>query len=191
MRDVVAAIELEFTRYRALAEGAMAQLDDEQICRRLGAAGSSIAIVVWHVSGNLASRFGDFLTTDGEKPWRVRDEEFAERQATRDEVLAKWHAGWAVLVDTLTGLTDADLPRTVVIRGQGLSVLQALTRSLAHVSYHVGQIVYVAKLLRGDGWTYLSIPPGGSAAYNANPTRETPAAAAAAVVQDVINTTDR
>lgn len=205
MRDVVAAIEAEYRRYKALAEGAFTQLTDEQLCRGGGDTANAIAVIVWHVSGNLASRFTDFLTADGEKPWRNRDEEFVARQVGREEFLAKWQAGWTVLQGTLATLSDADLGRTIIIRGQPMSVLEALQRSLAHVCYHVGQIVYVAKALRGDGWTYLSIAPGASAAYNANPTREKPPhaaesaargplqadAAARAVATDVINVTER
>ena len=191
MRDVVAAIEAEYRRYKALAEGAFAQLTDEQLCRGGGDTANSVAVLVWHVSGNLASRFTDFLTADGEKPWRNRDDEFVQRQVGRAELLARWQAGWTVLTSTLATLTDADLPRTIVIRGQPMTVLEALQRSLGHVCYHVGQIVYVAKALRGDGWTYLSIAPGGSAAYNADPTREKADAAARAVASDVINVTER
>jgi hypothetical protein len=126
------------------------------------------------MSGNFRSRFTDFLTADGEKPWRKRDEEFEARAVTRDELLAKWEQGWAVLLDTLQTLSDEDLDRSVAIRGQALSVLEALLRSLAHASYHVGQIVYAAKAARGDAWTYLSIPPGKSDEYNQNPTLERP-----------------
>jgi uncharacterized damage-inducible protein DinB len=165
LRSVVASFEGEFHRYKALAESAIAQLDDAQLAEG-GGASNSIATIVWHVSGNLASRFTDFLTADGEKPWRDRDSEFLERQVPRAELLAKWEAGWKVLLDALAPLTDADLDRKVAIRRQVLSVTEALSRSLAHASYHVGQIVYVAKALRGADWTYLSIPPGQSAQVN-------------------------
>jgi hypothetical protein len=126
------------------------------------------------LAGNLRSRFTDFLTADGEKPWRQREAEFTRRDASRTEVLAEWHAGWQSLLATLAALSDADLERTVHIRGQALTVVQALHRSLAHTSYHVGQIVYLAKVLRGDTWQSLSIPPGQSEAYNQHPTRERP-----------------
>jgi hypothetical protein len=140
---------------------------------------NSIAQVVWHMSGNFASRFTDFLSSDGEKPWRAREEEFAARAVSKPDCLAKWQAGWTVLLDTLATLTDEDLARTVFIRGQPLLVRDALLRSLAHASYHVGQIVYVAKSIRGGAWDYLTIPPGGSDAYNRNPTFEKPDAHAA------------
>jgi hypothetical protein len=117
------------------------------------------------VSGNLRSRFTDFLTSDGEKPWRKRDEEFEARAVSRDELLEKWDQGWRVLLSALDELTDDHLERTITIRHQPLSVTEALLRSLAHASYHVGQIVYAAKAARGDEWNYLSIPPGASEQY--------------------------
>jgi uncharacterized damage-inducible protein DinB len=166
------SIRSEYLRYKALAEGAVAQLNDTQLTVDGPAGSNSIATICWHVSGNLRSRFTDFLTTDGEKPWRKRDEEFEPRAVTRAELLEKWEQGWAVLLAALADLTDADLERVVVIRGQSLKVHDALHRSLAHTSYHVGQIVFVAKAFRGNGWTSLSIPPGQSDAYNARPTVE-------------------
>jgi hypothetical protein len=129
---------------------------------------------VWHLAGNLKSRFTDFLTTDGEKPWRNREEEFAPRTVSPDEALAKWADGWDVLFRALEGLDDADLGRTVTIRGVGLTVLDALLRSVTHASYHVGQIVFEARALRGPDWQWLTIPPGGSAGYNQNPRHEKP-----------------
>jgi uncharacterized damage-inducible protein DinB len=168
----VTAIEAEFRRYKTLGEKAIAQLDEAALSAAPPGAGNSIATICWHVSGNLRSRFTDFLTADGEKPWRKRDEEFEPRAVTRDELLAKWEQGWAVLLDALGTLDDGDLDRTVTIRGQSLSVLEALLRSLAHASYHVGQIVHAAKSARGSDWTYLSIPPGESESYNRNPTLE-------------------
>jgi hypothetical protein len=135
---------------------------------------NSIAVIVWHIGGNLRSRFTDFLTTDGEKPWRNRDKEFEARVVTREELLAKWESGWQALFGALASLTDADLDRKVTIRGRPLAVSDALLRSLAHTSYHVGQIVYIAKSLKGTAWQTLSIPKGASAAYNQSPGRETP-----------------
>ena len=166
-------IETEFGRYRALGEAAFSQLDAADLGRGDESA-SSIATLVWHVSGNLESRFTDFLTSDGEKEWRDRDSEFLAREVSLPEVTRKWERGWGTLFQTLSSLSDSDLEATVTIRGVPLTVGEALLRALAHVSYHVGQIVYVAKGLRGTSWRYLSIPPGGSAAYNANPTLEKP-----------------
>jgi uncharacterized damage-inducible protein DinB len=161
MVTFIESCRAEFMRYKALAEAAMAQLDDAELCQPGPKGGSSIATIVWHVSGNLRSRFTDFLTADGEKPWRHREEEFEPRLVRRDEVLARWDGGWEVLLQTLDGLTDAHLSELVTIRGTSLTVLEALHRSLAHLSYHVGQIVYLAKSTRGRDWQYLSIPPGG------------------------------
>lgn len=178
-RALISAIRDEYRRYKALAEGALAQVPEALLSAAGPAQGNSVATICWHVAGNLQSRFTDFLTDDGEKPWRQREEEFALRQVTREELLDKWNSGWRVLFETLDTLTDAHLFSTVTIRRQPLAVHEALNRSLAHASYHVGQIVYVAHAVCGPTWRYLSIPPGGSDAYNAAPTSETPAAHAA------------
>ena len=165
MRDLIASIEAEYRRYKTLGEGAMDQLADSQLAQVAGT-GNSIVTIVWHLAGNLKSRFTDFLTADGEKPWRDRDSEFLAREVSRKELQAKWEDGWRVLFAALTDLSDVDLGRTVTIRGEPHTVAQALHRSLAHASYHVGQIVYEAKALRGADWRYLSIPPGQSARFN-------------------------
>jgi uncharacterized damage-inducible protein DinB len=174
MRDLIASIETEFRRYKGLGDGAIQQLTDDELSRAGTAGGNSVAVLVWHLSGNFASRFTDFLTTDGEKPWRHRDEEFNDRQVTRSELLAKWNGGWAVLQAALASLDDGSLNATVLIRGVEFKVHEALHRSLAHFSYHVGQMVFLARLFRGDSWMTLSIARGTSEAYNANPTRERP-----------------
>ncbi|MGE0160877.1 MAG: DUF1572 family protein [Gemmatimonadales bacterium] len=171
-RHVVAAIEGEYRRYKALGEGTFSQLEPRELNAQTTPESLSIAMIVWHISGNLESRFTDFLTTDGEKSWRDRESEFAERRVDRKEMLAKWERGWSVLFDALAAVSDADLTRTVTIRGIPASVGEALERSLAHTSYHVGQITFLGKMLRRSGWKYLSIPPGKSAAYNANPDLE-------------------
>ena len=171
-RHMVAAIETEYRRYKSLGEGTMSQLADEQLLWQPTPESLSIAMIVWHVSGNLESRFTDFLTTDGEKPWRNRESEFEVRRVSRTELLAKWERGWKILLDTLASLSDADLVRTVSVRGVAATVGEALERSLAHTSYHAGQMTYLGKMMRRDDWKYLSIPPGGTTAYNANPTME-------------------
>ena len=163
----IESIRVNCTRYKKLAEAAMAQIEEADLSRPVPEGGNSIAVICWHISGNLRSRFTEFLTTDGEKPWRHRDEEFHARTVTRAELLATWTAGWRVLDDTLAALTDADLGRTVIIRGESMEVHEALHRSLAHIAYHVGQIVCLGKIFRGRQWSYLSIAPGGSDAYNA------------------------
>ncbi len=162
----------EYRRCRATGERALAQLSDEALNRVPSPDGNSAAMIVRHMGGNLASRFTDFLTTDGEKPWRARDEEFAEATFTRAEMHEWWVRGWDVLDLTLATLADADLTRTVTIRQQPLSVHAALARSLAHVSYHVGQLVLLARIATGASWQWISIPRGGSDAYNAAPTKE-------------------
>jgi uncharacterized damage-inducible protein DinB len=184
MNTLVSSIEAEYRRYKALAEAALEQVPDDGLSQAGPAGGNSLATICWHLSGNLQSRFTDFLTSDGEKPWRHREEEFAARAVSREELLAKWEQAWTVLLSTLAQLTDADLTRTVRIRGRPLAVHEALHRSLAHASYHVGQIVYLAHAAGGAEWRYLSIPPGGSAAYNANPLHETAATHAGALRSD-------
>ncbi len=174
MRDHVGSLEHEFLRYRSLAEGAMAQVDESDLNRVTPGFNNSIAVLVWHISGNLKSRFTDFLNSDGEKPWRARDEEFVSRTVTRSELLNKWEDGWSVLIRALGELSDEDVKRTVTIRKEPLTVGQALHRSLAHAAYHVGQIVYIAKAARGEAWSFMSIPPGKSDQANRNPAREVP-----------------
>lgn len=150
----------------------MQQLHPRQLVSRPSAESNSIATIVWHISGNLESRFTDFLTTDGEKPWRQREDEFAVRDVAPEEILAKWNRGWNVLMDSLAELVDADLGKTITIRGVEHTVVEALHRSLAHTAYHVGQMTYQGKILAGEGWDWLSIAPGKTAEYNRDPTRE-------------------
>ena len=162
MRTFMESIEEVYRRYRSTAEAAMDQLSDEDLIAVPAGAASSVATIAWHVGGNLRSRFTDFLTTDGEKPWRNRESEFLARTPSRTELLEFWNSGWDVLEESLAGVADSNLADTVTIRGEELSVIQALHRSLAHTAYHVGQLVHRAKELRGEDWEYLSIPPGGS-----------------------------
>ena len=172
MRETIESIENEFRRYKSLGEGAFNQLDDSQLADPGPGRGNSVATMVWHLSGNLKSRFTDFLTSDGEKPWRDRESEFLPRNVSSEELLAKWEEGWVLLFSSLQSLEDEDLKRMVMIRGVSVLVRDALHRSLAHAAYHVGQIVYLAKSFRGGGWQYLSIAPGESEQYNMNPTME-------------------
>ena len=167
MSPHVEAIADEFTRYKALGEAAIAQLGDEELVATASDGGNSIVAIVWHLAGNLESRFTDFRTTDGEKPWRDRDDEFVLRTVTRSELLEKWERGWRALLGALSEISDADLLATVTIRRQQLRIDQALQRSIAHAAYHIGQIVFLAKQIRSGGWRCLSIPLGGSAAHNA------------------------
>jgi uncharacterized damage-inducible protein DinB len=162
MTSIIDSFRGEFLRYKALAEAAIAQLGEADLSVTDSSGGNSITVICWHIAGNLRSRFTDFLTSDGEKPWRHRDEEFEERSVTREALLDKWNSGWDVLLRTLDTLTDEQIHSVVTIRRQTLTVHEALGRSLAHVSYHVGQIVYIAKALRGENFTSLSIPRGAS-----------------------------
>ena len=171
-RVLISSIESEYRRYKTLGDGALEQLQDADLEGDGADWNNSVTQIVWHVSGNLESRFTDFLTSDGEKPWRDRDSEFEPRTVPVGELRAKWEKGWKILFDALAALSDEDLPRRVSIRSVPLAVHEALHRSLAHASYHVGQIVYLAKAIRGGTWKFLSIAPGASAAYNQNPTLE-------------------
>jgi uncharacterized damage-inducible protein DinB len=152
-------IRIQFRRLKDLAEGAVAQLSEEQLLASTGEESNSIAIVMRHIAGNLRSRFTDFLTTDGEKPDRNRDLEFETPPDTsRETVMAAWNLGFSRLESALAQLTPDDLMRDVYVRGERHSVIQALNRSVSHLAYHVGQIVAFAKQLRGSEWRTLSIP---------------------------------
>ncbi len=149
--------------HKRLAEGALAQIDDQQFFRILDPESNSVAIIVKHLAGNMRSRFTDFLTSDGDKPWRKRDQEFIiEPGATRAELMRRWEDSWNLVFDTVNSLKPEDLLRTVTVRGQPHSVLQAVHRQVAHYAYHVGQIVFLAKHLKSTGWKSLSIPRGQS-----------------------------
>ena len=159
----------EFRRTKTLADGAMSQVNSGQFYAAPAPTDNSIAIIVKHVGGNLLSRWTGFLTADGEKPGRNRDDEFEITPVdTREMLMRQWESGWTALFSALEPLSDSDLERTIHIRGEPLSVLQAINRQLTHYSYHVGQIVYVAKHYAGDSWRSLSIPKGKSVEFNAN-----------------------
>jgi uncharacterized damage-inducible protein DinB len=181
MSPHVEAIADEYARYKALGESAIAQLTDEELAVVASEGGNSVIAIVWHVAGNLESRFTEFRTSDGEKPWRNRDDEFVLRTVTKADVLEKWERGWKALTTAIGELSDADLLSTVLIRRQPLRIDQALQRSLAHTAYHVGQIVFLAKQIRSGGWNCLSNPLGGSAAHNARGANESAKAHARAL----------
>jgi hypothetical protein len=165
--DFLSSARKQFAYYKLLGEQAMSQVTDAQLTWQPSAESNSLATIVKHLSGNMLSRWTYFLTTDGEKPWRTREAEFDNDLGTRAEVLAAWEAGWACLFTALEGLAEADLSRTIYIRHQGHSVTEAINRQLAHYPYHVGQMVFLARLVAGAAWQSLSIPRGNSAAYNA------------------------
>jgi Protein of unknown function (DUF1572) len=155
-----------FRQYKKVAELAMEQVTDEQLTAVLDAESNSIAIIVKHMSGNMRSRFTDFLTTDGEKPDRDRDSEFVDPPATRKALLDAWEDGWARVFRALEPLSEADLGRTITIRGEAHSVMQAVNRQVAHYGLHVGQIVLLAKHFACDRWKSLSIPKTRSSEFN-------------------------
>ena len=171
---MITEIQIEFQKHKRLAEQAIAQVDEAALSAVPPGGGNSIATICWHVSGNLRSRFTDFLTADGEKPWRKRDEEFEPRGVTREELLEKWEQGWAALGRALAELRAEDLSREVTIRGERLTVTTALLRALGHVASHVGQIVYAAKASAGERWNTLSIPLGQSEQFTAKLRQERP-----------------
>jgi hypothetical protein len=154
--------------HKRLADGAIAQLNDEQFFALPDAESNSVAIIVKHMAGNMRSRFTDFLTTDGEKPDRDRDQEFiVAADATRAEILDAWEQNWQIVFDALNVLSGDDLAREVTIRSEPHTVLRAINRQVAHYAYHVGQIVFLAKHWKGSEWETLSVPKGQSAAANA------------------------
>jgi len=155
-----------FRYYKNLAEKAMDQVADEHLFAVLDGEANSIAIIVKHMTGNMRSRWTEFLTTDGEKPDRNRDSEFVDPPATRAALMADWENGWTRVFETLDSLTDEDLARTVTIRGEAHSVMQAINRQLAHYPHHVGQIVLLAKHFASDHWQSLSVPRNRSAEFN-------------------------
>ena len=154
---------LQFRKYKKLAEGALAQVADEDFFRTIDPESNSIAVIVKHLAGNLRSRWTDFLTADGEKPGRNRDEEFEARPAdSRATLMAEWDAGWEILFGALASLRGNDLLREVRIRREPHTVVQAVHRQMTHYAYHVGQIVFLARHFAGPRWTSLSIPKGKS-----------------------------
>lgn len=155
-----------FRSYKKLAEGAIEQVSDEEFFWEIDSESNSIAVIVKHVGGNLRSRWTDFLTTDGEKPDRDRDAEFAAENDSRESALQIWEAGWSALFGSLEALEVADLGKIITIRGEEFTVVRAISRSLTHTAYHVGQIAFLAKHLRSGEWKSLSIPRNKSAQFN-------------------------
>ncbi len=155
-----------FENIKGLGERAMAQLEDKDLLWQSDEEANSIAIIVQHIYGNALSRWTDFLTTDGDKPTRDREGEFTQPETfDRQKLMQAWEQGWACMFNTLNQLTVDDLTKNVLIRGQSLSVVDAIQRQLSHYSYHIGQIVYLARQLKGETWNSLSIPRGKSQEY--------------------------
>lgn len=157
-----------FRGYKRMADNALAQINDQEFFHVPDPESNSVAIIVKHIAGNLRSRWTDFLTTDGEKPDRDRDQEFVIASNTREYLMQYWERSWETAFNSIRGLKPEDVTRTVYIRREPHTVLQAISRSVAHITYHVGQIVFLAKHLRSTEWKTLSVPRGKSAEYNAS-----------------------
>lgn len=156
----------QFEYYKSLGDKTFAQISDEEIHWQFNEDSNSIAIIVKHIVGNMLSRWTNFLTEDGEKTWRQRDTEFEDTYTSKAEMLADWEKGWQCLFDAIQPLKSEDVSSIIYIRNQGHTVLEAMTRQLCHYSYHIGQLVYVGKMITSTNWTSLSIPKGNSASYN-------------------------
>jgi hypothetical protein len=164
--DFLESVLKQFEYYKKLGDQTFAQLNEEQLFWQFNEESNSIAMIVKHLSGNMLSRWTDFLTSDGEKEWRNRDNEFLNDIKSKSELLAKWNEGWQCLFDAIKPLTAADLSKIIYIRNQGHTVTEAINRQLAHYPYHVGQLVFIGKMLCNDNWKSLSIPKGDSKTYN-------------------------
>ncbi|QBN18222.1 DUF1572 family protein [Flavobacterium nackdongense] len=160
------SVKKQFLYYKTLGEKAMDQLEPEQLFVSINEDTNSIATIVKHLSGNMLSRWTNFLNTDGEKEWRNRDAEFVDTNKTKDELLATWNKGWDCFLDALNGLKSEQLSTIIYIRNEGHTVIEAINRQLAHYPYHIGQIVFYAKMLKKSEWTSLSIPKNKSNSYN-------------------------
>jgi len=165
--DYLDSVKKQFLYYKSLGDKTFAQLTDEQLFWQYNAESNSIATIVKHLWGNMLSRWTDFLTSDGEKESRDRESEFVNDITTRDELLEKWNEGWQCMFDAINPLINDDLNKIIYIRNMGQTVEDAINRQLAHYPYHIGQIVFIGKMLNDSQWTSLSIPRGNSAEYNA------------------------
>lgn len=154
-----------FRYYKDLGDKTFAQLEEAAFLYQPSTESNSIAVIIQHMHGNMLSRWTNFLTEDGEKYWRKRDEEFVETKITKEHILNCWNQGWSCMLNTLESLTPEDLTKTITIRTEPLTVYDAILRQLAHYPYHVGQIVYLGRLIQNKNWLSLSIPKGNSAAY--------------------------
>ena len=166
--EYLPSVRKQFAYYKQLGDKTFEQLKDEHLFQTFNAESNSIATVVKHLWGNMLSRWTDIFHSDGEKEWRDREGEFETPLTTRAEMMQKWEEGWNLLFSVLDSLQPEDLDKVIYIRNQGHSVMEAINRQLAHYPYHVGQIVYVGKMLAEGGWTSLSIPRGGTHTYNQN-----------------------
>jgi len=166
MESYLTSIIKQFEYYKSLGDKTFEQLSFDEIQKELVQDSNSIAIIVKHLVGNMLSRWTHFLTEDGEKPWRNRDDEFVDSFQSKEEMINAWENGWSCLFDAIKPLKDSDLNKIIYIRNGGHTVIEAINRQLAHYSYHVGQIVFLGKLLKSNHWKSLSIPKGNSEKYN-------------------------
>ena len=166
VKNYLADAIASFRNYKKLAERAIEQVSDEEFFAQIDAESNSIAVIVKHIAGNLHSRWRDFLTTDGEKPTRNRDTEFEMIADTRDSLMKFWETGWQTLFDNIEPLTADDFSKTITIRGEPHTIVEAINRQLTHYSYHIGQIVFLAKHFRSADWKALSVPKNKSAEFN-------------------------
>lgn len=166
--DYLKSIRKQFEYYKMLGEKTFNQLSDEELFWQYNPESNSVAIMVNHISGNMLSRWTDFLTSDGEKEWRNRDAEFEDLIKTREQLQEKWDAGWDCLFKALDSVTKDNFDQMVYIRNMGHTVVEAINRQFAHYSYHIGQVVYLGRMIKGADWQSLSIPKGDSATYNAD-----------------------
>lgn len=160
------SVKLLFQYYRLMGDNAFAQISEQAIHWKYNEESNSIAAIVKHIAGNSISRWTDFLTSDGEKEWRDREGEFEDTLVTKADMIAFWNKGWDCLLDALNGLTDDDLMRIIYIRNEGHTVTEAINRQLAHIPSHVGQIIFVAKMIAGAQWQSPTIPKGQSGTFN-------------------------
>ncbi|RNC85788.1 MAG: DUF1572 domain-containing protein [Balneola sp.] len=167
IENYLESVRKQFEYYKLLGERTFDQLEDEDLFWEYNPESNSIAIIVKHLWGNMLSRWTDFLTTDGEKEWRNRDTEFEADITTRGEMMEKWDEGWTCLFAAINSVHEEHFDQLVYIRNMGHTIPEAINRQLAHYSYHIGQIVYIGRMKKGDAWRSLSVPKGGTAAYNA------------------------
>ena len=160
------SVTKQFEYYKMLGEKTFDQIKEEDIFWQYNSESNSIAVIVKHLWGNMMSRWTDFLTTDGEKDWRNRDAEFEQDIRSKEELLAKWNEGWNCLFEAINSINKEDFGTIIYIRNMGHTIVEAINRQLAHYSYHVGQIVYIGRMIKGEEWKSLSIPKGKSMKYN-------------------------
>lgn len=166
MNSYLSSIKKQFEYYKLLGDKTFEQLSNQDIHWQHNKDSNSVATIVKHVVGNMLSRWTNFLTEDGEKEWRQRDQEFEDTYKNKEDLITNWEKGWQCLFDAILPLTENDLERIIYIRNQGHTVTEAINRQLAHYAYHIGQIVFIGKMIKGKHWKSLSVPKGQSTAYN-------------------------